>query len=96
MTDRKCRRCHGTRAIGIPGGWVRCPACDKPTPEVKTTAYEFSHGDRPRGIGAWAFAYRRDADLSEIFWINGGYGEAKKAAKAKAKAAGERTVWVMP
>ena len=61
-----------------------------------TTEYEFSHDKRPRGIGSWAFAYRRDADLSEIFWVNGQYAEAKRIARALAKKAGEHRVFVCP
>lgn len=64
--------------------------------EFNTHEYEFSNGRKPRGTGAWAFAFRRNADLSEIFWINGSYSEAKKVARAKAKAEGQHTVYVCP
>ena len=99
-----CRRCRGTGSVQVADRTVlRCPRCEG-TGKVASTAlgaiefntreYEFSLGHKPRGIGAWAFAFRRDADLSEIFWINGSYGDAKKVARAKARAEGHNEVWV--
>lgn len=62
--------------------------------EFNTREYEFSHGRKPRGRGAWAFAFRRDPDMSEIIWVNGAYAEAKKIAREKAKAASQPVVYV--
>lgn len=61
-----------------------------------TGEFEFSHGHKPRGDGAWAFAYRADADLSEIFWINGFFSDVKAIARKKATAEGHRQVYVCP
>jgi hypothetical protein len=64
--------------------------------EFNTCDFEFSHGHKPRGIGAWAFAFKRNPEMREIFWINGSYGEAKKVARAKAKAEGQSEIVVCP
>ncbi len=50
--------------------------------EFLTSAYCFAHGHPPRGRGGWAFRIDRSA---AIFWANGTYVEAKKAAAEEAK-----------
>jgi hypothetical protein len=50
--------------------------------------YQFSHGHFPRGRGSWAFAIGGKKELDDLFWFNGTYGEAVKAAKAKAREVG--------
>ena len=47
------------------------------TIEVSTTEYEFSHGHKPRGRGAWAFEI-----AGAVTFIPGTltYGEAKREA----------------
>lgn len=63
--------------------------------EFNTREYEFSHGRAPRGRGSWAFAFTRNAPVSEVIWApSGTYAEAKKFAREKAKAAGVREVFV--
>lgn len=48
-----------------------------------TTAYRHSHGKEPRGEGNWAFSDAFAPGASDpIFWKNGTYSEAKKAARA--------------
>lgn len=65
--------------------------------DFNTSEFEFTHGRAPRGDGAWAFSFKRNPDvMSEIFWINGFYGEAKKVAAKKARAEGQREVFVCP
>lgn len=64
------------------------------TVEVNTRDFEFSHGRKPRGSGSWAFFFKRDDDVSNAFWAQGSYTEAKKAAIAEAKRRGARTVFV--
>lgn len=54
-------------------------------PEVVTREFEFAHGKQPRGVGCWAFSlYKGVASGSgkDIFWFNGMYSTAKKAAQA--------------
>lgn len=51
--------------------------------EFTTTEYEFSHGKRPRGRGAWAFVPANyiwpDAMPEDgIGWANGTYTDAKR------------------
>jgi hypothetical protein len=64
--------------------------------EIETTDYEFEYGKKPSGFGSWAFAYRRNADLSEIFWVHGNYALAKQVARQRAKTERQPTVHVMP
>jgi len=52
---------------------------------VSTRDYEFSHGHRPRGFGAWAFCpthvARRPDYLDHALWVYGQtYADAKKVA----------------
>lgn len=63
--------------------------------EVLTSAYEMSHGRRPRGAGTWVFVtedqWRRDDYLDRpLFTYSGLYTAAKKAAVAHFSAAGAR------
>lgn len=60
---------------------------------VNTNRYEFNHGHKPRGTGAWAFEV-----AGEVVFAPGcqSFTAAKKWAVAAAKAAGARTVTVMP
>ena len=49
-----------------------------------TDWYQFAHGRKPRGFGAWAFQYV-DGDgkhTGQAFWFTGNFGDAKKAAAA--------------
>jgi len=55
--------------------------------------YIEEHGKNPRGYGMWAFATKRSADVSDIFWFTGSLTEAKKAAKAHFK--GAHVVYVL-
>lgn len=48
--------------------------------EILTNEYEFSHGKKPRGFGSWLFKIGY-----LIFEHRGNYGDAKKAAIAKAR-----------
>lgn len=66
------------------------------------TEYTEAHGRKPRGRGAWAFAFdgataraERGDYLSRVFWSTGTFAEAKKAATAEARKRGASTVWVM-
>jgi hypothetical protein len=52
-------------------------------PEYLTTYYEFAHGSKPRGRGAWAFEpvlgiWPADRPEGGIAWATGTYTEAKK------------------
>ena len=64
--------------------------------EFHTVDFEFSHGRKPRGIGAWAFSFVRNPDMSEIVWINGSYGLAKQIMTAEARKEGVHSVFVQP
>lgn len=59
--------------------------------EFQTTQYEFSHGKKPRGFGTWAFQI-----TGQIFYATASYGEAKRQAAEKARAAGVSRVRVLP
>ncbi len=51
---------------------------------VSTIEFELSHGKRPRGVGRWAFATRRNPLPQEIFWSDyATYGQAKRQAVAR-------------
>lgn len=43
-----------------------------------TNAYEFAHGKQPRGDGHWGFSAYAS---TTIFWAQGSYTEAKRAAR---------------
>jgi hypothetical protein len=60
---------------------------------VNTTQFEFSHGKAPKGRGSWAFKLGARA---ELFWHNGTFTEARKAAKAEARRVGVHWVEVQP
>jgi hypothetical protein len=58
-------------------------------PEYITTYYEFAHGSKPRGRGAWAFEPVRgiwpngsSAPEGGIAWATGTYTEAKNRVAA--------------
>ena len=53
--------------------------------EVSTSEYEFAHGKRPRSDGTWAFFFDR---VTEPFFVNGSYSEAKRQAIKYAKERG--------
>lgn len=57
--------------------------------EVSTGEYEFSHGHKPRGRGAWAFEI-----AGEVTFIPGimTYGEAKREAVKIARERGVRRI----
>ncbi len=46
-----------------------------------TSQFVESHGHDPRGRGSWAFALKLGSEDVDIFWHNGLYTEARKAAK---------------
>lgn len=52
--------------------------------EVFTERFENSHGRLPRGDGSWAFQFSNGAE-HPIFWFNGLFRDARKAAVDKAK-----------
>lgn len=52
-------------------------------------------GKQPRGNGYWAFAYRRNPDVDEMFFFSGSYADAKKKAIEKAKADGKTAIYVL-
>lgn len=54
---------------------------------VNTTYYEFVHGRKPRGRGAWAFELRRRGVVETILWVPGLtlYSDAKRQAVKKAR-----------
>ncbi len=61
---------------------------------VRTNRYERSHGKKPRGFGQWAFYF--DDMGGEPIWVPKAmsYSDAVKWAKAEAKKAGEREIYV--
>lgn len=60
--------------------------------EVGTKDYEFTYGRAPGGRGSWAF----DIDGEDnLFWYNGLYSEARKAAKKEAVRRGVSFIVVM-
>lgn len=65
---------------------------------ISTSAYEFSHGRRPRGYGSWAFADRPDVDpLDEaIVWVVGTYRDASREARRVARERGVDVLVVLP
>ncbi len=51
--------------------------------DFETRHYEMAHGKAPRGRGMWAFELRNGRTVvAPMFWHNGTYGEAKRAARA--------------
>ena len=64
--------------------------------EFNTREYEMSHGHTPRGRGSWAFIYFSNKKVSSPEFVPGSvtYGEAKKAARARAKEVGAYMVVV--
>ena len=61
-------------------------------PVVNTNHYVFAHGKSPRGNGSWAFFMRNGhQEVGDMFWANGPYSVAKKAAVAEAKRRGVRS-----
>lgn len=48
---------------------------------VHTEAYEFAHGKKPRGDGAWAFFPKGDNRMDAAIWTHGSYGQAKRDAQ---------------
>ena len=62
--------------------------------EVKTNRYQRAHGRKPRGFGQWAF-YFDDMGGEPIFVPKAmSYSDAVKWAKAEAKKAGKREIYV--
>lgn len=63
-----------------------------------TTAFQLSHGwgKNPRGTGMWGFGPSANCSLDQVFWHNGSFADAKKAAAAHFSAKGVRNVTVMP
>jgi hypothetical protein len=66
--------------------------------EVMTDEYRASHKKAPRGRGMWAFAVGVYGGkwLSECFWFNGSYADAKKAAVRFARNNASDIVSVQP
>jgi len=65
--------------------------------EVDPSEYRRNHGAMPRGRGSWAFCKvnpNRMDYLDHVLWENGLYGEAKKAAQAKAAELGVEVLYV--
>lgn len=63
--------------------------------EISTSAFQFAHGKRPRGVGQWAFeiTYLKNGPgtlTREVFFAPAmlGYGEAKKWAIKKSRELG--------
>lgn len=69
---------------------------------VNKVGYKWSHGREPKGEGFWAFNLKprmvKEKRFDECidFAMTGKYGDAVKAAKAKAKEFGADTVLVLP
>jgi hypothetical protein len=61
---------------------------------VDTRPYFRSHLREPRGTGSWAFQIGRDEE--NLFWHNGTYGEARKAAQAEARRRGATIIYAQP
>lgn len=64
-----------------------------------TTEYEFSHGQKPRGYGQWAFFFGFTRQGSEHAWFAPQacyFTEAKKQAQAEARRRGLDYVRVAP
>lgn len=62
---------------------------------VETNSYVAAHGKNPRGFGGWWFELSGGGfDLGQ-FNFTGLYGEAKRAAKVRAKEVGATTVRVL-
>ena len=52
-----------------------------------TTKYEFAHGRKPKGRGAWYFdILRTDGTVADTFWANDAYAGARKQAEVHARA----------
>lgn len=67
--------------------------------EVVTREYESNHGATPRGAGQWGFCTvsTRTIDyLSNVIWVCGTYGAAKKAARKIAAERGNGVLYVCP
>ncbi len=62
--------------------------------EVVTTDFEFAHGKKPAGRGGWAFGLERRPRNEDMFWFNGMYSDAKKAAVEHARTNGAPAVFV--
>jgi hypothetical protein len=64
-------------------------------PTFSSTQYEFAHGKKPRGFGAWAFFFDRNADdVENAKFFTGSFGDAKKQAMDFARANGKNSVEV--
>lgn len=64
--------------------------------EINTSEYEFSHGKKPRGTGQWGFFFDQDRDVSQCFWANGSFADAKRMAIAWAVTKGHTVIRVAP
>jgi len=67
--------------------------------EVFTEEYEKSHLKAPRGRGNWAFCFGRPSEgryLADLWFWNGTYTDAKRAAVAEAKRLGCSAAFVQP
>ena len=62
--------------------------------EVLTGEYQFVHGRKPRGTGQWGFNFDQNDDIRRVFWYNGPFAEAKRAAIKQARQLGHTVVRV--
>lgn len=85
-----------TKGCGVYSG-AGC-SCVATRITVDTSTFERSHGKKPRGYGSWAFYNKPDHgdEFDKLFFANGTYTEAKKAALAFAAESGWRRLWVLP
>ena len=61
------------------------------TPVVSTTQFELAHGKKPRGRGSWAFAFDVAVNgefAEDLFWSQGTFAEARRAAVVEARRRG--------
>lgn len=62
---------------------------------ISYTSFIAAHGKPPRGHGHWAFHIGRDThSLDNVFWHQGSFSEAKRAAVREAKRRGEYSITV--
>lgn len=62
---------------------------------VDTSEFYRSYYREPKGRGAWAFAYSRNAAIDDVLWFTGTYADARRQAVAAAAAAGQCVIYVL-
>lgn len=55
--------------------------------------YEFTHGHKPKGVGAWSFTLHRDGSSTDV-WKEGSFSEARRQAMSEARSLGCTVVTV--